>query len=429
MHHSSYPSSGHRLFQLAVGVILPLLFASSASAAPFGYMDSVTVFGDINLNLYNLMMWISIAILVVVEAALVYAIFKFRKRAGENRAPESWSHNTTLEIVWTVIPFILLIIICVPTFQGLLYMVNIPKKPDLVLEVVGRQYFWEYRFPELNATFNSRTRLGDVIAIKKGTPEWDDIALHLPINQKILVKFTAADVIHSWWVPAFGMQQMTTPGNLVQFPLEIKEEGRWQGACAYLCGPLHGAMDIKVMGVNRPAFDAWIASHQAQGEIAPFESVGKIGAVYQKPKASEHSEGDSHGAVAATHSEAKVAVSPAENTAEAPAEDLAALAKDGAALYAARCAGCHQPTGDGLPGLFPPLAGAEQVNGPDEALVDILLKGLNGPITVKGGQYNGQMPAFADLSDKEIASVLNHLRSSWGNNGKLISPAQVKARR
>lgn len=408
--------------------LFPLVAATGVAAAPFGYTDSVTAFGDINSTLYQVMIWISIGILVVVEAALVYAIFKFRKRPGENRAPESWSHNTTLEVVWTVIPFVLLIIICVPTFQGLMYMVNLPKKPDVVLEVVGRQYFWEYRFPELNATFNSKTRLGDVIKLKAGTPEWDEIALHLPVNQKILVKFTAADVIHSWWIPAFGMQQMTTPGNLTQFPLEIRKEGSWEGACAYLCGALHGAMDIKVKGVGQEAFSAWIAAHQAQAAIAPVETVGKVGAVYQKPAAKHGESGDAHPTPGEDTAKPEEDLGVAEPPA-AEAEDLTALAKEGAAIYAARCAGCHQPTGAGMPPVFPPLAGAEQVNGGDDALVDILLKGLTGPISVKGAQYNGQMPAFADLSDKEIASVLNHLRTSWGNNGKLISPAQVKARR
>lgn len=422
MQHSSHSSPGYQLALWGLACLLPLFAASAAVAAPFGYVDSVTVFGDINNTLYQVMIWISIGILIVVEAALIYAIFKFRKRPGENRAPETWSHNTTLEVVWTVIPFILLIIICVPTFQGLMYMVNLPKKPDVVLEVVGRQYFWEYRFPELNATFNSKTRLGDVINVKLGTPEWDDMALHLPVNQKILVKFTAADVIHSWWIPAFGMQQMTTPGNLTQFPLEIHKEGSWEGACAYLCGALHGAMDIKVKGVSQEAFATWISAHQAQAAITPVETVGKVGAVYEKPKAKPEGEEEKPAAP-------EGATAPGGETAVVETEDLAALAKEGAAIYAARCAGCHQPTGAGMPPLFPPLAGAEQVNGADEELVDILLKGLNGPITVKGAQYNGQMPAFADLSDKEIAAVANHLRSSWGNNGKLISPAQVKARR
>ncbi|MEB3196103.1 MAG: cytochrome c oxidase subunit II [Candidatus Sericytochromatia bacterium] len=436
MHHppSSWPLGRFALLFLAA--LFPLCFTGAAIAAPFGYVDSVTVFGDINNSLYQLMMWICIGILVVVEVALVYALVKFRKKPGENREPASWSHNTTLEVVWTIIPFVLLIIICVPTFQGLMYMANLPKKPDLVLEVVGRQFFWEYRYPELNATFSSTMRTEAVSKIQKGTKEWDDIALYIPTGRKILVKFTAADVIHSWWVPAFGMQQMTTPGNLVQFPLEVKQTGSWEGACAYLCGAFHGAMDIKVKGVDAPTFDAWVAAHKAPSAIEPFESVGKIGAVFKKPALPAHGAGEpaagehAAGEHAVPASAAPAAAPSAVTEAPAAPVDTAALVKAGEAVYTSRCAGCHQPAGTGMAPMFPPLAGAEQVNGSDDEVIDILLKGKVGPMTVKGTQYNGQMPAFGgQLSDTEIAAVISFVRSSWGNTAKPITPDQVKARR
>jgi cytochrome c oxidase subunit 2 len=413
--HPSWPLG--RLLLAALAVTLPFVGASAGLAAPFGNMDPVTPFGVIVNDTYQLMMWICIGILVVVEAALVYAIVKFRKKPGEKREPESWSHNTKLEVVWTIIPFVLLIIICVPTFQGLMYMANLPKNPDLVLEVVGRQFFWEYRYPALNATFNSTMRTEAISKLAPGSKEWDDIALHIPANQKMLVKFTAADVIHAWWVPAFGMQQMTTPGNLVQFPLEVTKTGSFLGGCAYLCGAYHGQMDIKVKVVEKPAFDAWVQAHQAPGAIDPVEKVGKVGAVFEKPKAGAHG--------AEGHDTA-----PAAAPAAVAAADPAALAKQGEAIYTSRCAGCHQATGAGIPGVFPPLAGAEQVNGDDKDLAKILVHGLNGPIKVKGTDYNGAMPAFGgQLSDEEIAAVATYVRSQWGNNGKPLMPDVVKAAR
>ncbi|MEB3223588.1 MAG: cytochrome c oxidase subunit II [Candidatus Sericytochromatia bacterium] len=415
MHHRTPSWPVGRLALLALAAVLPLLAATAGHAASFANMDPVTPFGVIVNDTYQLMMWICIGILVVVEATLVYAIFKFRKKAGEQREPESWSHNTTLEVVWTIIPFVLLIIICVPTFKGLMYMVNLPKNPDLVLEVVGRQFFWEYRYPTVNATFNSTMRTEAISKYAVGSKEWNDIALHVPINQKILVKFTAADVIHAWWVPAFGMQQMTTPGNLVQFPLEVTKTGAYAGGCAYLCGAYHGQMDIKVKAVEKAEFDAWVQAHQAPGAIEPVEKVGKVGAVYERPKSPEHgaAPGQEH------------AAEPA-----AAAVDTAALAKQGEAIYSSRCAGCHQATGAGIPGVFPPLAGAEQVNGEDKDLAKILVHGLNGAIKVKGTDYNGAMPAFGgQLSDQEIAAVATYVRSQWGNNGKPLLPDQVKSAR
>ncbi|MEB3330095.1 MAG: cytochrome c oxidase subunit II [Candidatus Sericytochromatia bacterium] len=415
MHHSHPSWPPGRLLLAALAALLPFLGASAGLAAPFANMDPVTPFGVIVNDTYQLMMWICIGILVVVEATLVYAIVKFRKKPGENREPESWSHNTKLEVVWTIIPFVLLIIICVPTFRGLMYMASLPKNPDLVLEVVGRQFFWEYRYPALNVTFNSTMRTEAISKLQPGQKEWDDIALYLPANQKMLVKFTAADVIHSWWVPAFGMQQMTTPGNLVQFPLEVTKTGSFTGGCAYLCGAFHGQMDIKVKVVEKPEFEAWAQAHQAPGAIDPVEKVGKVGAVFVKPKATEHAASEPGVPPAA---EPVAAVDPAQ------------LAKQGEAIYTSRCAGCHQAAGTGIPGVFPPLAGAEHVNGDDETLARILVHGLNGPIKVKGVDYNGAMPAFGgQLSDEEIAAVATYLRTQWGNNGRPLMPDVVKAAR
>lgn len=404
----------------------PLLAPEAAYASNFYYPDPVTPYGVIVDNTYQLMMWMSIAILIIVEVALVAAIIKFRKRPGENRIPETWHHNTKLELIWTVIPFIMLIIICVPTFQGLAYLADIPKTPQLTLEVVGRQFFWEYRYPELNVTFTSTMRTEANAAVKPGDKAWDDMALFMPINKKMLVKLTGADVIHSWWVPSYGLQQMTTPGNLVQIPLEITKPGDYAGACAYLCGPYHGAMDIKVKGVDQATFDTWVLAHKATSPIEPIAKVGKIGMVAAAPKKPEHgttTTGEGH------ETAPQATTAPEASAAPVVAVDTKALAAKGKGLFEAKCVGCHGAAGAGIPGLFPPLAGAEQVTGDKDELINILLAGKSGEITVKGQKYNGMMPAFGTMTDEEVAAVATYIRSSFGNTADAVTPDQVKAKR
>ena len=434
MSHSHPPRTSRALVLAAAALTAPFVGAEAALAAPFWYIDPVTPLGEIVNDTYQLMMWLSIVILIIVEVGLLAAMIKFGKRKNDDRQPETWSHNTTLEIVWTVIPFIMLIIICVPTFKGLAYMANIPKDPELTIEVVGRQFFWEYRYPELNATFTTAMRTEANAKFAKGSEDWNKIALYMPVGRKMLMKLTGADVIHSWWVPAFGFQQMTTPGNLVQIPVEVTKPGDYEGACAYLCGPYHGQMDIKVKVVDQPTFDAWVAAHKAPGPIEPIAKVGKIGMVAPAPQKPAHgASGDAHG-TAPAGGEHAAAASPAASgepatAPAAPAADPKALAAKGQELYGARCAGCHGAAGAGTPPMFPPLAGAEQVNGDDAAFIDILLKGKTGEITVKGQKYNGMMPPFGTMTDEEVAAIATYVRASWGNNGKPILPEQVKAGR
>ncbi|GEM_PF-148537 len=404
-----------------------VLFSSDTLAAPFWFVDTVTPYGDQVNFTYQLMVWISIAILVAVEVALVVALIKFRKKPGDRREPETWSHNTRLELIWTIIPVILLVIILVPTMKGVMMLADVPKSPSLTLEVVGRQFFWEYRYPDLNVQFNSSMRMGN-------QPQEP---LHIPVNQTIKVVFTAADVIHSWWVPAFGIQQMTTPGNLAQIPLTVTKVGEYEGACAYLCGAYHGAMNIKVKAVEQAEFDAWIKTKVAGAPLTPINEIGRIGAPHPKldiQKGGEQSKEKPQGAVDKTIASVPVQSSTASPEVSAkqqtPSIDPVVMAKHGEAIYSARCAACHQTNGAGVPGAIPPLAGAEQVNGDDETFARILLKGLtNEPIKVKGVDYKGLMPAFSDLSDEELASVMTYARASWGNNGKAVSPELVKSLR
>jgi cytochrome c oxidase subunit 2 len=236
------------------------------------------------------------------------------------------------------------------------------------------------------------------------------------VGRKIKVILTASDVIHSWWVPAFGMQQMTTPGNLAMVPLEVTKPGDYTGNCAYLCGPQHGAMGVFVRAVDHPTFMAWVDKHKSATGLKPIATVGLVGQTPPPPEANEVPEGKEN----PQGTEAASAGKPTE----AEAKQLAEKGKD---LYAAKCLGCHQPTGAGVPGVFPPLDGSEFVNGPEKPLVEIILKGKSGPIKVKGADYNSAMPPVGTgMSDEEVAELATYVRSAWSNKSGAIGPAQVK---
>lgn len=402
------PNSTHLAAALAA-LAIPLMLAQPAHAAMFWFPEPASVWGEQVYSLYQILMWIGIGILVIVEVALVAALLKFRKRPNETREPATWSHNTKLELVWTIIPFLLLVGILFPTFKALAYLADVPKTPDtLTLEVVGHQFYWEYRYPDLGVQFNTTPTMGPGTGMEE---------LYVPVGRKMKVVLTAADVIHSWYIPAFGFQQMTTPGNLSIAPLEVTKVGLYEGYCTYLCGTLHGAMRARVRGVTPAEFDAWVAK-QTKKTLDPIATVGKVGMQPARPAKPAHGteggkEGGHDGAAAGGHGTEAVV-------------DTKALAVKGAEVYASKCAGCHGTAGAGVPGVFPPLAASDYVNAADDQLINAVKKGLNGPITVNGTQYSGAMPAFGgQLSDEEIAAVLTYVRTNWNNNGKAITPAQV----
>jgi cytochrome c oxidase subunit 2 len=410
MSNTTSPIPSTWLARLSLAVLVLGIFAAPAAASNFWYVTPVTPYGEKVDWLYQFMMWISCAILVVVEVALVAALYKFRKRPGENRQPETWSHNTKLEVIWTVIPFVILVAILVPTFQALAYLADVPKNPDLSLEIIGHQFYWEYHYPELGVSFSSTPRDADG---GYGAP------LVMPINRKIKVVMTAADVIHAWWIPAFGVQQMTTPGNLSQIPLEVSKPGDYTGNCAYLCGPQHGAMGIFVRAVDNASFLAWAAQHKSSVALKPATQLGFVGATPPPPEFNNKKSEEEAAAKAKAKLTGSSGTAPTETEAKA-------LSEKGAALYTSKCAGCHQPTGAGIPGVFPPLDGSEYVAGPDKDIIAIIIHGKAGAIKVKGGDYNGAMPAVGTgMSDEEIAQIATYVRTAWSNKGKAIGPGQV----
>lgn len=198
-------------------------------------------------------------ICLLVFALLAWTIIRYNHR--RNPVPGKTTHNTLLEVLWTIVPVVILVVIAIPSFKLLYYEADIPK-PDLTIRAIGKQWFWTYQYPgNGNFQFDS-LGLSDADAAKKGEPRLlgvDNVVV-VPVNQVVKVQTTGADVIHSWAVPAFGVKMDAIPGRLNETWFKATAEGTYYGECSELCGARHAFMPIEVKVVSEDAFKAWLAS-------------------------------------------------------------------------------------------------------------------------------------------------------------------------
>lgn len=334
------------------------------------------------LNLHNLIFIICVVIFVVVFAFMFYSMIVHRKSRGYK--PATFHDNVKLEMVWTVIPFLILVGMAIPSTATLIEMSD-TSKSEMTVKITGYQWKWRYDYMDQDLGYFS-TLATPREQIEGSAPKGEhyllevDNPLVLPVGKKVRFLMTANDVIHSWWVPAFGIKTDSIPGFINESWATIDEAGTYRGVCAELCGKDHGFMPIVVNAVPPEEFDKWV--------------------VAQKQKASADAAG-------ANKTWTK--------------DELIAKGKT---VYN-QCAACHQGDGKGLPGVFPPLANSAVVNGPVADHIKTVLQGR------KSGKFPAPMPPLgAQLNDAEIAAVITYERNSFGNKaGDVVQPAQVKAAR
>jgi len=239
-------------------------------------------------------LWICVGIGVIVFAAMAYAMFKFRKSKGA-KPDVNFTHSTTLEIIWTVVPVALLVLMAFPATDKLMKMYD-TRDAAMTIKITGYQWLWKYEYqgktPGDAVSFTSRLdRKSDDIRQSKVDARTADHPTYLldvdnvlvvPTNTKIHFLITADDVIHSWWVPALGWKQDAIPGLVNEAWTEIKTPGVYRGQCAELCGKDHGFMPIVVKAVPKDEFDRWLAAERAKNappaaapapEAAPAEAA------------------------------------------------------------------------------------------------------------------------------------------------------------
>jgi cytochrome c oxidase subunit II len=206
------------------------------------------------------LLYIITAVCIFVAGLLGYVIVKFR--ASVNPVPSKVHHNTILEVAWTLIPVIILVVIAIPSFKLLYYEAEIPT-PDVHIRAIGKQWFWTYEYPGADAGFSyDSLGLSDADAKAKGEPRLlgVDNIVEVPVNKVVEIETTGADVIHSWAIPQFGVKMDAVPGRLNHTWFKATETGTFYGECSELCGARHAFMPIEVKVVSDADYAAWLAA-------------------------------------------------------------------------------------------------------------------------------------------------------------------------
>jgi len=337
----------------------------------------VTPIAQQMFDLHSYIFWICVVIFVLVFGVMFYSIYKHRKSVGHQAA--QFHENTTVEIVWTVIPFLILVFMAWPATKTILAMRD-TSGSDITIKVTGYQWKWGYDY--LQEGFGIYSNLATPLAqIENREPKGQNYLLEVdqplvvPVNTKVRVLITANDVLHAWWVPAFGVKQDAIPGFVRDTWFRAEKIGTYRGQCAELCGKDHGFMPIVVEVKSKEDYAKWLG-----------EQKQKMAAAADDP-----------------------------NKAWTEAELMA----KGATVYAANCVACHQANGKGVAGAFPALDGSKIVVGAPQDPIHLVLNGKPGTA----------MPPWKQLSDVDIAAVITYTRNSWGNKAGEVLPAAVKAAR
>ncbi len=222
------------------------------------------------VSLHDLLLWITTLITILVLALLAYACLRFR--ASRHASPSRRTHHTLLEIAWTALPVLILVVIAIPSFK-LLYFMDRVHEPEMTIKAVGHQWYWSYEYPDDgNFTFDAYMVADE--DLQEGQPRLltTDQAVVLPVQTDIQVLITATDVIHSWAMPAFGIKSDAVPGRINEAWMRIEEPGMYYGQCSELCGDFHAFMPIMIRAVSKEDYEAW--AEQAQAEFARAGDVG-----------------------------------------------------------------------------------------------------------------------------------------------------------
>jgi cytochrome c oxidase subunit II len=254
-------TTARALLALALGVIgIAAITAVAGAAEPkpwqLGFQPPATPVKDRLAAFHNELLIIITLITVFVLGLLVYVIWRFNQQ--RNPVPSHTSHNTVIEMLWTVVPVLILVIIAIPSFKLMYYMDRVPN-PEMTIKVTGHQWYWSYEYPDQGGlAFDSNIIPDD--QLKPGQKRLLDVdnPLVVPEDTIIRVLITGTDVIHSWFVPSFGVQEYAIVGRLNESWMKIEHEGTYYGQCNQICGLNHAFMPIKVEALSKDAFQSWL---------------------------------------------------------------------------------------------------------------------------------------------------------------------------
>ena len=330
-------------------------------------------------DLHMLMFYICIGIGVVVFGVMFISMFLHRKSRGVK--PANFHESVKVEIAWTVVPFVILVLMAIPAAKTLIAMED-TSEADLTVLVTGSQWKWHYKYMDSDIEyFSNLATQREQIQNKFNKGEnyllEVDRPLVIPTGQKVRFLITSDDVIHSWWVPDFAVKKDANPGFINEAWTKVEVPGVYRGQCAELCGKDHGFMPVVVIAKEPAEYNAWKAEKIAAIEEAKAEEARLLAM-------------------------------------DMSMDELMAI---GQKQYMAKCAACHQPNGQGLPGVFPALKGSPLALNDKKGHIDIILNGRAGTA----------MQSFSkQLTLSEIAAVVTYTRNAWGNDtGDVIQAKDV----
>ncbi len=374
-------SKAKPLVMRLLGTVLLLPLASIVCAAEGSFWDGLNMprgVTSVSRQVYDLHMavfWICVVIGVVVFGVMFYSMYAHRKSKGAKAS--NFHESTAVEIAWTVVPTLILLVMAFPATTALLDLYD-TSEADMDIKITAYQWKWQYEYMGEGVSFMSELSTPES-AIYNNTPKSEfylqevSEPLVLPVGKKIRFLITAKDVLHAWWVPAFAVKRDAIPGFINETWTRIDEPGVYRGECAELCGKGHAFMPIVVNAVPEEEYNAWLTE--------------------------------------------KKATMAAERELASKQFSLDELMVKGEEAYNRSCAACHMGNGEGIPGVFPALKGSPVALGAIAHHLDVVINGTAGTaMQAFGGQ----------LSEVDLAAIITYERNAWGNNtGDVVQPVDV----
>lgn len=378
-------STAKQLVRGGIGALALLPWIHAAAAEPAAQSSGWNLLNmpqgvtSVSQNVYDIHMivtWICVWIGVAVFGVMFYSMFAHRKSRGHQ--PANFHESTKVELAWTIVPALILIVMAFPATTSLKELYD-TSEADLDIKITGYQWKWKYDYLGKDVSFISELATSQA-SIYGNAPKTEFYLeevtepLVIPVGKKVRLLMTAADVIHSWWVPALAVKRDAIPGFVNETWARVDKPGIYRGRCAELCGKDHAFMPIVVNAVPEAEFNAWLAKKQSE--------TTAMRALTEKTFTQDE------------------------------------LMAKGEAVYGRSCASCHGAAGEGIAGVFPALKGSKIALGPVTDHLNIVVNGKSGTA----------MQAFgAQLSEVDLAAVITYERNAWGNKSEdsIVQPVDV----
>lgn len=368
------------LFALVLAPVLALVSSGSALAEEaqrwaINMPKGVTPVSNAIYDIHMIIFWICVVICVGVFGVMFYSMYAHRKSRGAVAA--NFHENTTAEVVWTIIPALILVVMAIPATKTLINIYD-TADAEMDIKITGSQWKWKYEYLGEDVSFLSdlATPESEIYnTAPKGQYYLQEVSqpLVIPVNTKVRFLITAKDVIHSWWVPDFGVKKDAIPGFVNETWAYVEEPGVYRGECAELCGKGHAFMPIVVNVLEKEEYNTWLSEKKI--EVAAIRELTK------------------------------------------KTFTLDELMVKGEEAYNRSCASCHMANGEGIPGVFPALKGSAVAIGDVSKHLDVVVNGVAGTA----------MQAFGgDISEVDLAAIITYERNAWGNDtGDVVQPIDV----